>query len=93
MTIKQLARVFIRFHGLLFLGTTIYECMNIARDYRTFVTDVLAPENLGYGKEIFWLGVFRTAVYALTALLLLSKTDRVISFLAGTADDREEKAA
>jgi hypothetical protein len=66
--------------------------MNIARDYRTFVTDVLAPENAGYGKQIFWLGIFRTAVYALSALVLLLKTDRVISFLAGKPQPHDENA-
>jgi hypothetical protein len=91
MSIKQLARVFLRFHGLLFVGTTIYECMNIARDYRMFVTDVIAPENVSYGKDIFWLGIFRIAVYAVTALVLLLKTDQIISFLAGKTEVGEAK--
>ncbi len=89
MTIKQLARLFLRFNGLLFFGNTIYECMNIARDYRLFVTDVLASENIGYGKEIFWFGIFRTATYALAALVLLVKTDAVILFLSGKPDLRD----
>jgi hypothetical protein len=92
MTIRQLARIFLRFHGLLFLGTMIYECMNITRDYRTFVTDVLAPENVGYGKDIFWLGIFRTAVYALSAFVLLLKTDRVILLLGGKAEPHDKSA-
>jgi hypothetical protein len=92
MTIKQLGRVFLRFHGLLFIGSVIYECMNMARDYRTFVTDALYPENQIYGQDIFWLGVFRTSVYALTALVLLFKTDRVISALAGKADVQSNEA-
>ncbi len=86
MTTRQLARVILRLHGLLFLGTVCYECMNLATDYRTFVSDALTPESAAYGSRIFWLGVLRTVTYATVALLLLLMTDRVIAFLGGKQD-------
>jgi hypothetical protein len=86
MTIKQLARVFLRLQGLLFLGTVLYECVNFSSEYRTFVTNAMSPESQSYGMRIFWLGLLRTAAYGVFALVLLAKTDRVISFLAGNPE-------
>ncbi len=90
MTTKQLARVFLRFQGLLFLGTLIYECMNLASEYRTFVTNAMSPESQSYGMRIFWLGLFRTATYGIFALILLVKTDKVIAFLGGRPESEDK---
>ena len=90
MTIKQLARVLLRLQGLLFLGTVLYECMNLASEYRTFVTDAMSPESQSYGLRIFWFGLLRTAAYGLFAFVLLVKTDRVIVLLAGTPESETQ---
>lgn len=86
MTTVQLARVFLRFHGLLLVGTVVYECVNMRRDYATFVTNALSPQSAAFGSALFWMAVFRTGSYALTAVVLLAKTDWVISLLRGKPD-------
>jgi hypothetical protein len=90
MTLKQLARVFLRLQGLLFLGTVLYECMNVASEYRTFVTHAMSSQSQFYGMRIFWLGLLRTAAYGIFALILLVKTDGVIAFLAGKSESEPQ---
>ncbi len=67
------------------MGSAAYECMQIPRDYATFVTDATTPEAVEYGTGLFWMNVLRTAFFALCALVLLARTDWVLALLGGKA--------
>jgi hypothetical protein len=79
MNTKELARFFVRFQGAVFVFYGLVATSYIGSYYRAFDT-LHATRDLDAAATISFLGeVFRVGGHFLLAIILLAKTDKVIS--------------
>ena len=92
MNTKELARFFVRFQGAVFVFYGLVASSYIGSYYRAFDT-MHATRDLDGAATISFLGeVFRVGAHFGLALILLTKTDRVISlFVPNPAPPSAEK--